>query len=117
MKSQSSTSSILTFNFCYDSQAHPDCIQQSKPDHVTGFKPRNRVEKILRKFCKKSKLDHSEIQNLQLHRCFCYEQDKQGENTLLGSGIRIGKTDLEEGDRVIVRRTERIEKDQDETGE
>lgn len=95
----STSSSILTITFCYNSQAHPGCIQQTKPHYVTGLKPRHRVEKRLRKFCKKSKLDPEiEIQNLELHRCYCNEMGARSAETLLDLGDRIKRTDLGEGD-------------------
>ena len=73
------------------------------------------MEKVLKKFCKKSKLDpENEIQDLELHRCYCNQRAEESATTLLESRKRIRKTDLEEGDSVFVRRIERMDVDENE---
>lgn len=111
-------STSLTLTVCYNSQAHPGCIQQTKPHNLTRIRPGDRVEKVLRKFCKKSKLDsENEIQNLELHRCYCNQRAEESATTLLKSRKRIKKTDLEEGDSIFVRRIERTDVEMDDDGE
>lgn len=117
MASTSSSSSLWTFNFCYDAQAHPGCVQQSGPKQIKGIKPKNSVGRLLSKFCKKSKLDS---EDLEIHKCLCYEpKNDADQDTLLDLPMKLSSSrkGLTNGDFLFVRRIERVELEEEEESE
>lgn len=114
MSSTSSDPSLWTFNFCYNSQAHPGCIQQAGPKQIKGIKPKNSVGRLLNKFCKKTKLDS---ENLEIHKCLCYEPNNDADqDTLLDLSMKLSSSrkGLTNGDFLFVRRVEKIEVEAEE---
>lgn len=116
MKEATSSSIALKLHFCCNSEAHPSCLSQSKPSHLKGSKPRQKLKKVLKKFCKKSGLDFTpqKLEQYELHKCFCLDGKKEGagDSEALDLNKRIKRHELKNGDRLFVRRVEMMEVDE-----
>jgi len=107
-------------NFCPNSKAHPDCLVQTNPIKVKGLKPRHKVVKVLQKYCKKSGMETTdeEIRKHELLVCCCSEGKKNGgESKALDLNKRIKSYGLKEGDSLFVRKVDKMEQVDGESGE